>query len=87
MEQVQQQAEKSLKAKEMEYSAALTEARQQRDEAYRLSKGATEALQTHKKRGEILTDVICSIWEPAIDAVNVICHYLRYTHLDVFFQP
>lgn len=86
LEQVRQQAKKSVLAKEREYSSLLAEARRQRDEACKQSKGATEAIQLHKKRGEILTDVICSLWKSAIDAVNVLCYYLRYTHLDVSFS-
>lgn len=86
LEQVQQQAAKSVSAKEREYSAALAEARRQRDEAYQQSKGATEAIQFHKNRGKFLTDVICSLWKSAIDAVNVLCYYLRYTHLEVSFS-
>ena len=86
LEQVQRQEEKSARAKEMELSSLLAETRRQRDEARKQSKGATEAVQLHKKRGEILTDVICSLWKSAVDAVNVLCYYLRYTHLDVSFS-
>jgi hypothetical protein len=86
LEQVQLQAEKSVSAKEREYSAALAEARRQRDEAYKQSKGATEVIQFHKKRVEILTEVVCSLWGTAIDAVNVLCYYLGYKHLNVSFS-
>lgn len=83
---IQQEAEKAVNSKEREYSVALAEARRQRDEAYKQSKGATEAIQFHKKRGEILTEVVCSLWGAAIDAVNVLCYYLGYKHLDVSFS-
>src|SRR3712207_2781014 len=59
IEKIQLEAEKTVNSKEREYSVALAEARRQRDEAYKQSKGATEAIQFHKKRGEILTEVVC----------------------------
>ncbi|WP_333616585.1 relaxase/mobilization nuclease domain-containing protein [Bacteroides pyogenes] len=86
IEKIQLEAEKTVNSKEREYSVALAEARRQRDEAYKQSKGATEAIQFHKKRGEILTEVVCSLWEAATDAVNVLCYYLGYKHLDVSFS-
>lgn len=68
------------------YSALLTEARKQRDEAYKQSQGSAEAISFYKRRGELLSDIIYSMWDSAVDAVNVICYYLRYTHIGVSFS-
>lgn len=84
--QVQQEAQKAVNAKEREYSAALAEARRQRDEAYQQSKSSSQSIKTQKKRGDMLQEIVFSLWNSAIDAVNVLCRYLSLPHLNVDFS-
>lgn len=86
LEQVQRQAEKSISAKEREYSAALAEARRQRDEAYKQIKSSSQSIKKQKKRGDILQDIVFSLWKDAVEAVNILCRYLRFPHLNIDFS-
>lgn len=80
------QAQKAVNAKEREYSAALADARRQRDEAYKQTKISSQSIKTQKKRGDMLQDIVFSLWEAAVDAVNVLCRYLSLPHLNVDFS-
>ena len=84
--QIQQEAQKAVNAKEREYSAALADARRQRDEAYKQTKISSQSIKTQKKRGDMLQDIVFSLWEAAVDAVNVLCRYLSLPHLNVDFS-
>ena len=84
--QIQQEAQKAVNAKEREYSAALADARRQRDEAYKQTKISSQSIKTQKKRGDMLQDIVFSLWEAAVDAVNVLCRYLSFPHLNVDFS-
>jgi hypothetical protein len=84
--QIQQEAQKAVNAKEREYSAALADARRQRDEAYKQTKISSQTIKTQKKRGDMLQDIVFSLWEAAVDAVNVLCRYLSLPHLNVDFS-
>lgn len=84
--QIQQEAQKTVNAKEREYSAALADARRQRDEAYKQTKISSQSIKTQKKRGDMLQDIVFSLWEAAVDAVNVLCRYLSLPHLNVDFS-
>ena len=79
--QIQQEAQKAVNAKEREYSAALADARRQRDEAYKQTKISSQSIKTQKKRGDMLQDIVFSLWEAAVDAVNVLCRYLSLLYL------
>lgn len=83
---IQQEAQKAVNAKEREYSAALADARRQRDEAYKQTKISSQSIKTQKKRGDMLQDIVFSLWEAAVDAVNVLCRYLSLPHLNVDFS-
>ena len=80
------EAQKAVNAKEREYSAALADARRQRDEAYKQTKISSQSIKTQKKRGDMLQDIVFSLWEAAVDAVNVLCRYLSLPHLNVDFS-
>lgn len=84
--QIQQEAQQAVNAKEREYSAALADARRQRDEAYKQTKISSQSIKTQKKRGDMLQDIVFSLWEAAVDAVNVLCRYLSLPHLNVDFS-
>ena len=84
--QILQEAQKAVNAKEREYSAALADARRQRDEAYKQTKISSQSIKTQKKRGDMLQDIVFSLWEAAVDAVNVLCRYLSLPHLNVDFS-
>lgn len=83
--QIKQQALQAVNAKKKEYSSLLEETRRQRDEATRQSKNSLEWMNTQKKRGDMLQDMVFSLWEEAVDAVNMLCRYLHYRHLNVDF--